>query len=811
MQDSATPTISQRPQLGFFITVLMLWLMPSAFAEKDLHQPKALRSLRGSPVQIYSQQTGIAPIVLMKDAQHKKFIKDTVGELVECLTEATGQRPEVLHNDIPQGPAIIIGEGPLSREAGIDVNQLPHEGFVIRTHGNKLLLVGRYRYEGKKIKYNYNANHHAVTAFLERYVGVRWYWPKQQGGRSILQQKSISVPSIHLMDAPHFRMRTIWPPFENKPEKIDHKYLYALLGIGNSWENTIQCHTPHWERNTKYTKDHPEVFMLRADGSRAHHMMCYSHPKTMKFYLEEIDTLIKRGKDMTYHERKNMVNVSGKSITVSPADMKVVCRCEYCKPQYQPEQGQFGSASTLMGRFVRDLALEVKKRWPDHTVTFLPYLNYTLAPKELSFPDNVEVELCGMPGLALYKEPSINERFQRNIDDWAKLTGRKAHTWEYSCWPADRTKANYQYPHVLKTYYQHNRDKLVGSFINGVGGEWIRFNATMYCWVKLLWNPDYDVDAMMEVYSKRMFGKAEPVILELLKLQCKVWESNIWNKDDISMKSVYGESFTPEVVQNMKDLVNKAKAAVQGDEISSQRLDYFLYSFKDFFSEADSVHSGKGITTLVAQKVGDTPIIDGKLNDEAWQECKGLMFQTKEHAKPTRYPTEVKAVWTLDGVCFAFDMLEPDTDQLVRNLKGHDEGSAWFNDNVEIFLDVSGKNDGHFYQWIINANKAIWDGISKNSSWNSSKNVRVGVDIQKGRWSMEVYLPFDEFPNVSHPVKSTGVTWPAQFTRHRMSSGTVPKGQKQDKNNRTEYSRMNHRFGGPSANTGDFGLIRFQE
>lgn len=34
-------------------------------------------------------------------------------------------------------------------------------------------------------------------------------------------------------------------------------------------------------------------------------------------------------------------------------------------------------------------------------------------------------QLCGMPGLALYKEPDVTRSEQANIDKWGKLTGRK--------------------------------------------------------------------------------------------------------------------------------------------------------------------------------------------------------------------------------------------------------------------------------------------------------------------------------------------------------------------------------------------------
>src|SRR5262249_38719457 len=158
--------------------------------------------------------------------------------------------------------------------------------------------------------------------------------------------------------------------------------------------------------------------------------------------------------------------------------------------------------------FVNKLAVEVKQRWPDKTVIYLPYLNYTLAPDGLKFPGNVEVQICGMPGLAQYKEPKIAAEDQANIDKWMAISGRKVQNWHYDCWPEDRTKAPYQYPHVAQAFYRANRDKTIGSFINGDHDHFPRQNISLYCWMKLMWNPEFNVDDAVAQFSARMFGPA---------------------------------------------------------------------------------------------------------------------------------------------------------------------------------------------------------------------------------------------------------------------------------------------------------------
>jgi hypothetical protein len=142
----------------------------------------------------------------------------------------------------------------------------------------------------------------------------------------------------------------------------------------------------------------------------------------------------------------------------------------------------------------------------------------------------------------------------------------------------------------------------------------------------------------------------------------------------------------------------------------------------------------------------------------------------------------------------------------VRDIKAPDDAMAWHQDNIELFLDVTGRNEGRFYQWIINPNPTIYDSRHGDVSWNAD-TAKVAVHTDRDFWSLEVYLPNELFPEMVKPA--TGAEWVGQFTRHRISSAKDPK--KRSDTNRPEYTRLNYKFGGPSANTGDFGKIKFVE
>src|SRR5262249_42404971 len=254
--------------------------------------------------------------------------------------------------------------------------------------------------------------------------------------------------------------------------------------------------------------------------------------------------------------------------------------------------GQYGSASRIVADFVGRLGREMKKRWPEMSIVYLPYLNYTDAPDSITLPDNVEVQLCGMPGLAQYKEPTIARSEQANIDAWQRLTGRKIQNWHYSCWPEDRTAAVYLFPHTVQQFYRANRDKTVGTFINGTTDHWPRQHLSLYCWMKLLWNPDFDVDAAIEAYCGRMYGAAAGSMRELVKLQIDGWEKSRWPGERMSPKGIHEVSFPHATVQRMEALITQARKQAAGDELVAKRIDYYAGTFTAFFERDKAYASG---------------------------------------------------------------------------------------------------------------------------------------------------------------------------------------------------------------------------
>lgn len=734
---------------------------------------------------------GAPTAVIVADAKPPALLRAALQDLQLHIEKITGAKLAIATAPVTGMAALIVTVSPA--DPAFFPAPVGPEGFAIKTGVDRVTLVGQDEL----------GMVWAIYDFIERALGVRWYWPEQRNapewiGTYLPQSATLTIAPAHWSDAPFFRKRSIYPSGGYRIGTADVGGLHRRLRAAqDSWPVELMVHAPHkWA--SLYQETRPEIFQLRGDGQRDFSMLCYGNPATLQTYLEQIE--LQRTRPEDYPWASGLGILRGLAVTVSPADIPVACTCADCRALWNPAGGQYGTAAKVLGTFVAALGREVKQRWPDLTVVYLPYKNYTYAPEEVDFPDNVEVQICGMPGLAMYKEPAIDAAEQANIDAWVRLTGRRIQNWHYSCWPEDRTQAAYLFPNVIAAHYRANRDKTVGSFINGTADHWPRQHLSLYVWLKTLWNPDLDVEAVIEGFVTRMYGPAAAPMRRLIAMQIKGWEESRWPNAAFSPKTIYEISYPRADVQRMETLLDEALVAAQADPLVTKRLEYVAKPLRAFFQQSAEYADGSGLKTLNLLQVAEDPVIDGKLDDPAWEGVEALPFvmATKKDQPQPQFPTTVQAVWTRQGVTFGFRMTEPEPEKLARDIGAETRDAAliWWNDNVELFLDVTGEQTD-YYQIIVNVNGAIADFHGKDASWDGA-GFRAATTVGEDFWSMEIYLPYAAFPEAKGPA--TGTVWTGNFTRHRVT----------DKKNR-EYQRFNTRFASPSNDQNAFGKLPFVE
>jgi len=572
-----------------------------------------------APVEIVREGRPKA-VVYVADRDPSANLKRLVAELVEIVRLSTGATLEqVTRPPAADQPAIVIGDCAETREAGIDAAKIAIEGFVVKTAPNRAYLVGSTKAlppgSDRWARWSNEGTAWAVADFLERFAGVRWYWPTEVGGRTITDVTSLAVPPVHYSDQPVFRLREYHPRegwrLPTKARSSDRKplpfppgairegvkaikmaaYLPLVRG-GCSWPYKIKVHQPQnlGRLPREFHEKNKEMFALRKDGTRNIHMFCYSSPKALAYLLEGCEHVWSKGGG-------GRPWVTATCVTVSPGDSVVDCHCPGCRETIAKAGGdRIDGPSLIMALFVKRMCEEVKKRWPGKKVIYLPYWNYDRCRKEVRYPDNLVI----MSAMTTYPMPlnaqrgNFDEAIQRLRDFRAKACVPVT-IWDYCvAW----TYGPYQYPHLLRSYYQAIKDISAGAFLNGENlGEWTNTAPTLYVWMKVLWNPDLDVDAVLDEMCRRLYGKAGNTARELMKLECDVWENGEWTKHRIRQpggwpvpRRLFPVVFTPDVVRRMKSLRDKALAQMADNPVARQRFLYWTWTFDAFVKEADAAH-----------------------------------------------------------------------------------------------------------------------------------------------------------------------------------------------------------------------------
>ncbi len=764
------------------------WLTAQALElnAPDLSPLAKIEKATGRSIRLIQSNMPQLPIVVAKKPKQR----DLWGAefLLESLEQMTGNKAEFIKSDKKlDRPAIYIGNLPATKEAGFSSEGMEPGEFAVKTKDSSIYLFGNDTTEGSF------GSHYAALDFAERVLDVREYFPPKHGGRAVKKTGNLVVPPLNYGDKPLFPNRNSWPYLRRKSMQT--------LRIANTHPHQLIVHAPHnWHKDQDYRKNRPEIFQLEKDGTRTlTPMLCYGNPRTLETYLERIEEEL-QGK------RKSGL-MRGKTVTVSPWDMGVNCFCSDCRKLFDAEGPYNGRASKILCTFVRKLSDILAKKHPELTIIYLPYANYCAIPEGTEFPaGNVEVQLCTMPGLAMLKDPRVKKYEEELIRNWAKVSKRKIQNWHYSCWPAEFTNAPYIYADACVQHYKDTKDWTVGSFINGSYPE-CRLTLSAYVWNRALWNPELNCEAIFDEFAKRLFGPAAKPMRRIVQLQAEGWKRP-WEVAKVSPKNIFEVSYPRAEVVEMEKCFEEAYTLAGKNEEIKKRIDYYKGGFTDFFVESKEHAEGTAFAPLMIQKVAANPVVDGKLDEADWKLAEPLSFvrARDRKVKEPKYPTEIKAVWTPEGVTFGFRLTEPTPDKLC--IKG--PAGDWHNDNVELFLDVSGKGAGNYYQLIMDARDEGVRAVN-DKKWNL-QGVKSKTFRGKDFWSAEIFIPYSAFAGSEDVLKPTtsanGVVWLGNFTRHRVADC-----REKDKapDSTSEMTRLNTRYSIWSADQNAFGKLQFKE
>jgi len=568
-------------------------------------------------------------------------------ELEDVVRVQTGAALAFVANPpAPDQAAIVIGDCEETRQAGIDAAELPHEGFVVQTAPNRVYLVGSTQTcppQGRNAQPN-DGTAWAVAEFLERFAGVRWYWRAEYGGRSIPRRASLIIPPVRYRDQPVFRQRqhsrTMNPllplafeghnsgdqmplpfptgvfrdyssktaPDGDKPGGYHDQgtcYMFAiqqpLMRHGSSLDFQPGLIQGQWggfaisreEEDPLYSE---AVFALKEDGTRDKRWNCCSAPETLDAYI----ATLKR-----YWDSTNRFDYSHNIIAESSCTVYLPrghCCCAGCR-----ETTAKGGAELLMSLFAQRLGEAVEERWPGKKVVMEPFEKE--CPKGMEFPDNVVVACLYPEGYSLGRamHPSCGSKFDDALRAWGAVQ-----MWTGAFGPSDWTYGPVQYPHLVQSFYRRNREFIRGCYLTTYNARiWITSAPTFYVWMRVMWNPELDVDATLEEMCRRLFGPAAQTAREFMRLQCDRWEKtplshplaaedtyedrapgSVFAQELRLPEDLFREIWPPNAVARLKALRDQALEEIEqaSDKDARQAFLHWTWTFDAFLEEAETVY-----------------------------------------------------------------------------------------------------------------------------------------------------------------------------------------------------------------------------
>jgi len=442
---------------------------------------------------------------------------------------------------------------------GIDAATLGPEGFILRTTGPHLVILGG---EPRGTLYG-------CTALLES-LGVRFFTPTVT-----------RAPTTRRLAVPLLDERPHRPAFEYREayctEAFDKDWAARLRLNGNA--HRLDTSTGGKVRYSHFVHtfddlipltlfaQHPEYFALvKGKRDNGYAQRCLSNPDVLRISTETVFKWIERDPTALIY-------------SVSQNDCAKWCECDPCTAI----ANRYGGVqSGLYLWFVNQVAQAVEARHPDKLIDTLAYQFTEAAPTGIVPRPNVRVRLCPIAVCEAHPYEACTfpatVKFVEALRAWAKITDT-LYIWHYNT-----NFAHYllpfpdfaEFPSSIRLYQRSGVKGIFfeGDYAPGGGGSFAELQA--YVMANLMWGPARDDRALVREWHDGVFGPAAaaPMLeyFDLLHAQVKPADKHF----GIYAAPSKVPYLSPDIIARADVLFDRAEAlasdAAQRDAIAKARL-----------------------------------------------------------------------------------------------------------------------------------------------------------------------------------------------------------------------------------------------
>ena len=500
------------------------------------------------------------------------------GRLRHYVGRISGADLEIVsETQAPSGVKVFVGrtKAGAAVRASLEAQHPPDESSVVKVTSDAVFLVG----------IDDPGTVHAVYFFLES-LGCRWYLPAEWG-TVVPKSRDIVIREGTQLHAPDFPMRAGLAGCalrsDEDPEWGSHEWGrgnhlggWRWWGSGHSYQYLVP--------EGKYLKEHPEYY-AEIDGERKTSQLCVTNPGVAEAAIRTV--------------RRELAKPSApKLFCVSPRDGHGFCQCTNCRglvPDPVPgtvrriERVPTGAGPLPVARtlsvdrsgvadqivhLANCVARGIRDDHPDRWVVF--YADY----HSVGVPVAVRPE----PNLGFWIVQWAQDQFH-GVSDETKM-GKAILNWSvfgnpivvytyygsyasFSLWP--------QVHAIRRDIPWYRRHGVVGLY-SETHQHWGTQHLNFIVFPRLLWDADTDVDALVDEFCTLFYGpaaKSMRAYYDLLEATAEKGPPQYHMNSDIIV------AFSPQVLEQLADLIEQAQAAAQdADALYRKRLDFAAKGFR---------------------------------------------------------------------------------------------------------------------------------------------------------------------------------------------------------------------------------------
>ena len=729
--------------------------------------------------------------------QNTPTVKLAAKEIADALSEVFGSPVKPVVKGTGKAVEIRVGDLELARKLGIDIAQFDRDGFVIRTDGKKILIIGRDLPQSRPLKDVHRSGLKGEWAtlfgaydFLERFAGVRYYFPGKLGTYAPKTAK-LNIPAIDIYDRPDFLQRRFNDyNFAQAPMRRYKGWNGSLNKLRNRVETVFipNCHgLANLGYNYRFGKSHPEYFALNAGNWRMNrtdgreldrNQLCLLSGIRQEIVKDAISFLKKeppsvRGiRDAAGEVRWSYYFPLGTPcFNIMPQDGAYFCRCPRCLKHFSmgPQ-----AINDHYWQFFSDICNEVKKSGVPGYFTTMAYHDYSRVPTQ-DIPDNLLVMLA-MRGPWNEYLPAVQARGVELLKAWYEKLGQKTWLWTYpGKYDGNMPGIPHTTPRAISSFIKRVRPYIFGLYIECETDVLMHNYLTYHVFGKLTWNTDTDVEKLLDEHVRNLYGPAAKPMKEFFDSIERHWARIASNSVETpeGPKTIYpselvlwSEIYSPAEMKRLNGLFDQAEKLAAKDPLLLARIKFVRREFMDpLTAEAEKFNRANDAVRAWRFAIPEFKG-QGAPSEKEWTAAPAFHLSGLG-GKAAEVRTAAKVMYDAKNFYFRFECAEKETGKIRAFGRPFDRKDVWQDSDVELFISPDGDRQ-HYYQLMVNA-RGSWADLevtegADDFKWNSNAKVSTKIIPGKG-WQAEVILPRKSM----RKAEADGIL--ADFTRHRVMNG----------------------------------------